>query len=101
MKERKENIVITEQDLFYYVFFPESVPDKKKEMIETDNSYNDILEFYRQLKLNSEKKPDESLKRKIANKIPAYSLSNVIQLYGLKEFGVTKTKWQPPCCRLY
>jgi hypothetical protein len=85
MKEEKENIIIDEQDLFYYVFFPEIISNKKKEMIKTDKSFEEILEFYTQLKTNSESSPDESLKRKIANKIPAYSLSNVTQLYALKD----------------
>ena len=57
MIDENKNMIITEQDLFFYIFFPESVPDKKKQMIETDNSYNDILEFYKQMKLNSEQKP--------------------------------------------
>ena len=90
MKEGKENIIIDEQDFFCYVFFPESVTDEKIKMIESDKSFEEILEFYRQLKLNSEKKPDESLKRKIANKIPAYNLSNVIQLYALKDHVAPK-----------
>jgi len=85
MKEKKENIAINEQDLFCYIFFPDSVTDEKLKMIESDKSFEEILEFYRQLKLNSENKPDDVLKKKLANKIPAYSLSNVIQLYALKE----------------
>jgi hypothetical protein len=85
MKEGKENIIIDEQDLFCYIFFPASFANEKKKIIESDKSYEEILEFYTQLKTNSENSPDESLKRKIANKIPAYSLSNVIQLYALKD----------------
>jgi len=90
MKDRKENIVIDEQDLFNYVFFPESVADEKKGLIGSDISYNEIIEFYRQLKLNSDIRPEEELQRKIASKIPAYSLSNVIQLYALKEPSIPK-----------
>ncbi|MDP2303842.1 MAG: hypothetical protein Q8N03_15610 [Ignavibacteria bacterium] len=90
MKDRKENIVIDEQDLFNYVFFPSSVSGEKKELIESDISFDAVLDFYRQLRLNSEIKPDEELQRKIASKIPAYNLSNVIQLFDLKEPIVTK-----------
>ncbi len=85
MKHGKENITIDEQDLFNYIYFPESVSDAKKEIIKSDKSFEEILEFYIQLKTNSENKPDDILKKKIANKIPAYSLANVIQLYALKE----------------
>ena len=90
MTDENENMIISEQDLFCYVFFPKSVPTEKKEIIGTDQSFEEILEFYRQLKSNTEIKPDESLKRKIASKIPAYSLSNVIQLYSLKDPVVQK-----------
>lgn len=84
MKDRKENIVIDEQELFNYVFFPQSVADEKKEMIVSDNSFGEVIEFYRNLKSNSESTPDDVLKSKIAQKISAYSLSNVIRLYPLK-----------------
>jgi hypothetical protein len=89
MKDKKENIVIDEHDLFCYIFFPESVSSEKKELIESDNSFEETLDFYRKLKLNTENKPDDALKKKIANKISAYSLSNVIQLYPLKEPMIT------------
>jgi len=85
MKDRKENIAIDEQDLFYSVFFPENISAEKTSYIETDKSFAEILEFYRNLKSNSESKPNDALKRKIAKRIPAYSLSNVIQLYALKD----------------
>lgn len=90
MKDQKQNIIIDEQDLFCYVFFPESVATEKKELIEPDNSFEEVLEFYRNLKSNSESKPDDALKKKIANKIAAYSLSNVIQLYALKEPSIPR-----------
>ena len=90
MKEKNENIIIDEHDLFCYIFFPTSVAYEKNKIIESEKSYEEILEFYTQLKTNSESSPDESLKRKIANKIPAYSLSNVIQLYALKNPEVPK-----------
>jgi hypothetical protein len=90
MKEEKENIVIDEQDLFCYIFFPESVSAEKKVIIASDKSFDEILEFYGYLKSNSENIPDDVLKKKLANKIPAYSLSNVIQLYVLKDPEVQK-----------
>lgn len=90
MKQDKENTMIDEQDLFNYIFFPENVVNEKKEKIGFDKSYKEILEFYAQLKTNSEISPDESLKRRIANEIPAYSLSNVIQLYALKDHVASK-----------
>ena len=90
MKEGKENIIIDEQDLFYYIFFPETISAEKKEMIEADKSLEDLSEFYRHLKTNSKNIPDDTLKEKIVDKIPAYSLSNVIQLYALKDTILSK-----------
>ncbi|MDT3697623.1 MAG: hypothetical protein ROY99_14660 [Ignavibacterium sp.] len=84
MNKKKENILITEQDLFNYVFFNNQISDEIKQIIENDNSFAEALEFYSMLKIESVNKPDESLKKKIAEKIPAYSLPNIIYLYQLK-----------------
>ncbi len=85
MEEKKGNILISEQDLFNYVFFNNQISDKIKLTIENDNSYSEALELYKALKTESENKPDELFKKKLAEKIPAYSLSNVIHLYQLKD----------------
>lgn len=91
MKEDKLNI-IDEQDLFYYIFSPESISVEQKKIIKADKSFEDILEFYRQLKTDAENRPDDSIKRKIAEKIPAYSVLNTIRLYALKDAIVSNHK---------
>ena len=90
MDKKDKKITIDEQDLFNYVFFPESTPDEIKLVIESGNTWIEIIEFYKNLKSNSNNSADDTLKRKIASKIPAYSLSNVIQLYALKEPYIPK-----------
>jgi hypothetical protein len=85
MNDQNKNIVIEEQDLFNYVFFTDIISNEKKEIIESDKSFDEILEFYTHLKLNSNNEPDEILKKKIASKIPAYSFSNVIKLYVIED----------------
>lgn len=85
MDKKDKKITIDEQELFNYVFFPQSVADEKVEKIASDNSFEEVIEFYRNLKSNSENSPDDVLKSKIAQKISAYSLSNVIRLYALKD----------------
>ena len=90
MTDENKNMIISEQDLFGYVFFPESVHKEKKEIIGADKAFEEILEFYRHLKTNSKTDMDDSLKKKIADKIPAYSLSNIIQLYALKDPAIQK-----------
>ncbi len=90
MDKKEKNITIDEQDLFNYVFFPESTPDEIRLVIESGITWIEIIEFYKNLKSNSNNSADDTLKRKIASKIPAYSLSNVIQLYALKEPYIPK-----------
>lgn len=89
MDNKKENIIIGEQDLFALVFFPENVSDEKRIKIESDYSFDEILNFYSELQKDAAAKIDNSLKQKIAAKIPAYTLENVIQLYALKEPIIT------------
>ena len=77
-------MIIDEQDLFNFVFFIEKLSEEKKQSIETDKSFIEAIEFYMQLKLNSEKELTSSIKKKLAEKIPAYILNDVIELYALK-----------------
>jgi hypothetical protein len=78
-------MIIDEQDLFAFVFFPENLGIDKKQAIESNESLKEATEFYKQLKLNSEKNPSSDIKKKLAEKIPAYKLKDVVQLYPLKE----------------
>lgn len=90
MDDNKENITIEEQDLFTFIFSPQSVSLEKKDIIKADKSFEEILEFYRQLKSNSVISTDDELKKMIASKIPAYSLENVIHLYALTDAKLPK-----------
>lgn len=85
MDKKDKKTTIDEQDLFNYVFFPDTLEKEITLLIESDSTWADIIEFYKHLKADSKNMPDDSLKRKLASKIPAYSLSNIIQLYALKE----------------
>jgi len=90
MSSKNKNILIEEQDLFAFVFFPENLAKERIEIIEADRSFEEAIEFYKKLKSESVNKPDYMLKQKLADKISAYSLSNVIQLYPLKEPVIPK-----------
>lgn len=78
-------MMINEHDIFCYVFFPEVLSPVKKEIIEENSTYREALEFYLSLKKDMGNTPDYNLKEKIAAKIPAYTLSNVIRLFPMKE----------------
>lgn len=83
MEKPNENM-IDEQDLFNYVFYPKSISIKKKELIKSDILFGEIISFYTKLRLNTENETDNSLKEKIANRIPAYRIANIIHFIELK-----------------
>lgn len=85
MNDDKMKVTIEEQDIFNYIFFPDQLNADKKNLIESDKTFQEPLEFYKALKQNSEKEPSSSLRKKIALKIPAYKLTDVVELYPLKE----------------
>lgn len=91
MNKEKNNIMINEQDIFTYVFFPEKLSFDKKQIIASDKTLEDAIEFYRHLKRHSENETSRSLQKKIAAKIPAYKLADVIDLYPLLD---SRTKHQ-------
>lgn len=90
MDNENKNILLDEQDLFNYVFFPDMVEKEIKLKIETDISYQKILEFYGQLKKDSANPIDDTVIKMISNKISAYRLLNVVRLYPLHEPAAAK-----------
>lgn len=84
MDNKKNKIIIEEQDVFTFVFFPQNLSSEKRIEIESDQTLKEAVEFYTQLKANSENDPSGQIRKKIAEKIPAYKLNNVIELYPLK-----------------
>lgn len=91
MDKEKNNKMINEQDIFTYVFFPKKLSSDKRQIIASDKTLEDTIEFYRHLKRHSENEPSRSLQKKIAAKIPAYKLADVIYLYPLKD---SKSQYQ-------
>lgn len=78
-------MILDEQDLFNFVFSPNNLEIDKKKTIESDESLKESVEFYIQLKLNSEKNTSNEIKRMLAKKIPAYKLVEIVELHPLKE----------------
>jgi hypothetical protein len=78
-------MIIDEQDLFAYVFFPENLETDKKQAIESDEALKESIVFYKQLKLNSESGPSSDIKKKLAEKISAYKLADIVELYPLRD----------------
>lgn len=84
MNDSRENTYINEQDIFNYVFYPESLSAEKRLKISEDISLAEMVLFYQQLKKDLGKSIDQSVKIKLASKIPVYTLSNIVILHPLK-----------------
>lgn len=65
--------MITEQDIFNFIFFPHLVNDEKKYIIENKADYNYLLNFYRNIKADSEKPINNEIKNRLSTKINIYS----------------------------
>lgn len=92
MNDSRENTYINEQDIFNYVFYPESLNAEKRLKISKDISLAEMVWFYQQLKKDLGKSIDQSVKIKLADKIPAYTLSNILILHPLKSLKPVRPK---------
>ncbi|MGQ9644687.1 MAG: hypothetical protein ACUVT3_12585 [Ignavibacterium sp.] len=75
---------ITEQDLFNYVFFPESLSPEIIHFLSNSKEFSDEIEFFSELKssLNKELSLDE--KKELADRIQSYHFNKIITLYPVK-----------------
>ncbi len=85
---------ITERDLFNYVFYKNTLSEDKTEFLESTDIYKDEIDFFNSLKDSLSGEIDSEIKKKIAQKIPAYrnnpdlsrdNLSTIILLYPVIE----------------
>lgn len=74
--------MITEQDIFNFIFFPHLLGDEKKFSIENSSEHNYILNFYRTIKADSEKPISEKIKHDLSLKINIY---NHVRFFRLKK----------------
>ncbi len=71
---------MTEEDIFYYMFYPERLTEEKLLHIAGSEEDYDVVELYKEIKNFLEEKISPALKIKIAEKIPSYRLSHVYEL---------------------
>ena len=74
-------MAITEKDIFNYVFFKETLDSAKVTDIQENKSIHKQLLFYKELKEYLSQDISNNTKRKLAGKIPSYTLENVITLF--------------------
>jgi len=80
----KNNIKVTEQDIFKYVFSPQSLSEEKREYLHGNEKYQSQISYYKSVKSAIDSETSSDLKKKIAAKIPAYTLANVFTLHQVK-----------------
>ncbi|GBD86607.1 hypothetical protein BMS3Abin03_00528 [bacterium BMS3Abin03] len=76
---------ITERDIFNFVFFPETLSAEKFAFLEKKEGGFEPIKFYRHLKKAIESDITDEIRKKIAEKIPAYKLTKVIKLFPVKD----------------
>ncbi len=75
--------MITEKQLFDYVFFRGLLSEEIIEMIEKTNAYKEHISFYEMIKENLETDLSPEIKEKIKAKIPVYKSADVISLFPI------------------
>ena len=71
---------VTERDIFNYVFFKGTLESEKITVIEENANIQSQLLFYKELKEYLIRDISDNTKKKLAEKIPSYTLENVITL---------------------
>lgn len=72
--------MITEKEIFDFVFFPSALPEEKQVFIKDNAALSERIKFYERLKRQLQQRPERSFKKIIAAKIPAYKLANEVEL---------------------
>lgn len=76
--------MITEKEIFDFVFFPSALPEEKQVFIRDDAGLSEYINFYEELKRQLQQRPERSFKKIIAAKIPAYKFVNEVELHRLE-----------------
>ncbi|RJP74081.1 MAG: hypothetical protein C4539_00745 [Ignavibacteriales bacterium] len=79
---------ITENDLFNYVFFPDSLNEEKKKTILREDRFKNSTDFYKGMYKDLGKSISIEARKKIAHLIPSYRMTEKVDLYPV---AFTKT----------
>lgn len=77
--------MITEQDIFNLIFFPHLVDAEKKFILESSPEYKYLLNFYRNIKTDTEKPISDKVKHDLSLKINIYNLVRFFRLKKVEE----------------
>ena len=79
-----KNIKINEQDIFRYIFSPHLLSEVKRKYLRRNEKYENQITYYESVKKAIDSETFIDLKKKIATKIPEYTLANVFTLHPVK-----------------
>lgn len=88
--------MITEQDVFNYIFYPNLVEEKKKILINSSQEYGYLLQFYRKIKTDSEKTISNEVKHNLSLRINLYKHSRFFRLKKIDEDPPKRRKSEYP-----
>lgn len=80
-----QNIKITERDIFKYVFFNDLLSEEKIRYIDNNEKLIEQVSFYKNLKKSITEPLSKEIKEKIAAKIPAYKIQQIIKLFPVND----------------
>ncbi|MFO7523880.1 MAG: hypothetical protein R6W68_00360 [Ignavibacteriaceae bacterium] len=76
--------MITEKDIYNYIFFPHLVDEEKKIIMTESADYAGLIDIYREIKSGSEKIPDHAIKNSLAAKIRLYDYNRFFRLKNVE-----------------
>lgn len=76
---------ITENDLFNFIFFRDSLDEEKKKIIQQEETFKDSINFYAKMRSSLSKGLSFDARKKIAELIPSYRIINKIELYPVEQ----------------
>lgn len=81
-------MTVSEKEIFDYLFHPENLDKEKMEFIKNDPLSKDLIKEYLSLQdFLDENKTEDSLKAKLASRIPLYKPQNKIELLPIQKFS--------------
>lgn len=76
--------MVTEKDIYNYIFFPHLVDEEKKRIMTESPDYAGLIDVYRGIKSDTEKIPDNAIKNSLAAKIRLYDYNRFFRLKNVE-----------------
>ncbi len=83
--------MITEKDIFDFVFFPQNLSEEKRDRILKSSDFDDLIHYYSELKVNINEPITETVRKKLSEKINLYKVQKFFRLKVVEEPNSRKT----------